>query len=77
MSQEATEKKHTTIFVNEKSFDVTEDALTREQILQLAGFDVNEYDLFMLQGGASFKIAPSQAVDLSFATIVKFNCAPK
>lgn len=45
-----------TIFVNKKKFDVKEEKLSGAQILQLAGFDSNQYDLFLIHGQKSEKI---------------------
>jgi hypothetical protein len=63
------------IFVNKKEFRVTEDALTGTQILQLAGFDPNQYDLFLIRGQKSDQIAPDQSVKIENG--LHFNAIPK
>lgn len=52
------------IFVNKKQIPVTEDVLTGQQILEKAGLDVNQYDLFQVHGQTSQKIEPNQSVDI-------------
>jgi len=52
------------IFVNKKQYKVTERTLTGQQILGLAGFDVNQYDLFMVRGQSSDQIQPNQSVEI-------------
>lgn len=52
------------ILVNKKEFKVSQDSLTGEQILALAGYAVNQYDLFLVHGQSSQKIEPSQQVEI-------------
>jgi hypothetical protein len=52
------------IFVNKKQYKVTERTLTGQQILGLAGFDENQYDLFMVRGQSSDQIQPNQSVEI-------------
>ena len=67
--------QETIIFVNKKQIRVTEDSLTGKQILEKAGFNVNEYDLFLVHGQNSQKIEPDQVVaiknGLHFNAILK------
>jgi hypothetical protein len=63
------------IFVNKKQFRVTEDKLTGSQILQLAGYDPNQYDLFLVHGQKSEQIAPDQSVEIKDG--MHFNAIPK
>lgn len=65
MSTEQQEKDKTKeIFVNKKQIRVVEDSLTGRQILERAGFDVNQYDLFLVHGQNSQKIEPDQSVEI-------------
>ncbi len=52
------------IFVNKKQLKVNQSTLTGQQILQLAGFDVNQYDLFLVKGESSEQIQPGQSVEI-------------
>lgn len=61
---EQTKEHEKVIFVNKKQFKVTEDSLTGAQILALAGFDVNQYDLFLVHGQSSQKVEPNQSVKI-------------
>lgn len=63
MTQEKKEKEQV-IFVNKQQFKVEQDKLTGEQILQLAGFNPAEYDLYLVHGQTSQKIEAGQVVDL-------------
>lgn len=53
-----------TIFVNKKKFEVKEEKLSGAQILQLAGFDSNQYDLFLIHGQKSEKIEADHFVTI-------------
>jgi len=53
-----------TIFVNKKKFEVKEEKLSGAQILQLAGFDPTQYDLFLIHGQKSDKIEVDQFVTI-------------
>ena len=59
------EKKEYVIFVNKKQIKVSENKLTGQQILSLAGYDVNQYDLFLIRGQQSEQIQPNQSVEIS------------
>jgi len=63
------------IFVNKKQIRVEEDSLTGRQILEKAGFDANQYDLFLVHGQDSDEIKPDQAIaiknGLHFNAILK------
>lgn len=50
------------IFVNKKQLRVEEDQLSGKDILQMAGFDQNNYDLFHVRGQKSEKIEPTKIV---------------
>lgn len=56
--------KEKEIFVNKKRLVVTEDSLTGAQILQRAGFDPAQYDLFLVHGQKSDLISPDQSVEI-------------
>jgi hypothetical protein len=56
--------KENVIFVNKKQLKVTEASLTGQQILALAGYDVNQYDLFLIHGQQSEQIQPNQTVEI-------------
>lgn len=65
MSTEQKENEKTKeIFVNKKQIRVVEDSLTGRQILERAGFDVNQYDLFLIHGQNSQKIEPDQSIEI-------------
>lgn len=53
-----------TIYVNKKKFYVKEDTLAGKEVLELAGFDVNKYDLFLVQGQKSEQIPDAQSVEI-------------
>jgi hypothetical protein len=57
-------QKEFVIFVNKKQLKVTQETLTGQQILQLANFDVNQYDLFLVKGESSEQIQPNQSVEI-------------
>jgi len=71
------DKKHDSdvVHVNKKRFEVSEEKLTGTQILQLAGYDPNQYDLFLVHGQKDELIAPNQPVEiengLQFNAILK------
>ena len=52
------------IFVNKKKIEIAEENLTGAQILQRAGFKADEYDLFLVHGQQSDKIAPDQSIHI-------------
>ena len=52
------------IFVNKKKFRVEQRSLKGAQILQLVGYNVNEYDLFLVRGQTSEKIDADQSVEI-------------
>ena len=52
------------IFVNKKQIKVEESSLTGRQILERAGYDVNQYDLFLIHGQSNQPIAPDQSVEI-------------
>ena len=53
------------IFVNKtKKISVAEATITGADILQRAGFDVNQYDLFLVRGQTSNKIESNQEVEI-------------
>jgi hypothetical protein len=52
------------IFVNKKQLKVSEDKLTGQKILTIAGYDVNQYDLFLVHGQQSEQIQPNQVVEI-------------
>ena len=63
------------IFVNNKEIHVTEDVLLGKEILELAGFDVDKYDLFLVVGQKSERIKDNQPCeiknDMQFHAILK------
>lgn len=61
----AEKDKEYVIFVNKQQVKVTEDKLTGKQILEKAGINPNEYDLYLVHGQKSQKIEPDQIVDIS------------
>ena len=62
--KEEHEKREHIIFVNKKQIKVSENKLTGQQILSLAGYDVNQYDLFLIRGQQSEQIQPNQLVEI-------------
>lgn len=52
------------IFVNKKQIKVDESHLTGKQILEMAGYDVNQYDLFLVHGQNNQPIPPDQTVEI-------------
>jgi len=52
------------IFVNKKQLKVAEKTLTGQQILALAGYAVDKYDLFLVQGQKDEQIKPEQSVEM-------------
>ena len=64
-----------TIYVNKQKFYVKKDVLTGKQILEIAGFDADKYDLFLVQGQHSEKIKEDQPYeiknDLQFNALLK------
>jgi hypothetical protein len=52
------------IFVNKKQLKVTEASLTGQQILTIAGYDINQYDLFLVHGQQSEQIQSNQSVEI-------------
>ena len=68
-------KDELVIIVNKKQIRVDEDSLTGRQILEKAGLDANQYDLFLVRGQNSEKIEAEQGVSikngLQFNAILK------
>jgi hypothetical protein len=64
MMEAESKEKGKEIFVNKKRLVVTEDSLTGAQILQRAGFDPAQYDLFLVHGQKSDLIPPDQPVEI-------------
>lgn len=65
MESESKHKEHEkVIFVNKKEIRVDEDDLTGKQILEKAGFDPNQYDLFLVHGQTGQKIEQDQHVEI-------------
>lgn len=64
METPKTTGKEYIIFVNKKQLKVTESTLTGQQILTQAGYDVNQYDLFLIHGQQSEQIPPGQSVKI-------------
>lgn len=58
------QNKEYVIFVNKQQVKVTEDKLTGKQILEKAGINPNEYDLYLVHGQKSQKIELDQVVDI-------------
>ena len=56
--------KEQIIFVNKQQIRVLEDKLTGQEILQKAGLDPNQYDLFLVRGQTGEKIESGQYVDI-------------
>ncbi len=52
------------IHVNKKQFKVTEHTLTGQQILALAGYSADKYDLFLVHGQKDEQILPDQTVEM-------------
>ncbi|MCE7736979.1 MAG: hypothetical protein GPJ54_18990 [Candidatus Heimdallarchaeota archaeon] len=52
------------IFVNKKQIKIEEDELTGKQILEKAGYDPTQYDLFLINGQSSQKIESDQTVEI-------------
>lgn len=52
------------IHVNKKQLKVTENTLTGHQILTLAGYSVDQYDLFLVHGQKDEQIKPDQTVKI-------------
>ena len=52
------------IFVNNKEYHVKEDVLLGKEILELAGFDVDKYDLFLVRGQKSERIKDNQQCEI-------------
>lgn len=63
-SESKTKEREKIIFVNKKPIHVSEDSLTGRQILEKAGFDPGQYDLFLVHGQNSQKIEPDQSVEI-------------
>jgi hypothetical protein len=61
---ELNEPKERIIFVNRKQLKVEQDNLTGSEILQLAGYDPSQYDLYLVHGQESTKVEPSQLVEI-------------
>ena len=59
------EKKEYVFFVNKKEIQVSQEDLTGKEILSLAGYDVNQYDLFLIHGQQSEQIKPDQSIKIS------------
>jgi hypothetical protein len=57
-------EKEYVIFVNKKELKVAESSLTGREILSRAGYDVNQYDLFLIRGQQSEQIQPDQTVEI-------------
>ena len=51
-----------TIIVNKTRIRVSEDSLDGRQILELAGFNPNEYDLFQISGQDNNMVEPGKPV---------------
>lgn len=68
-------KDELVIIVNKKQIRVDDDSLTGRQILEKAGLDANQYDLFLVRGQNSEKIEAEQGVSikngLQFNAILK------
>lgn len=68
-------KDELVIIVNKKQIRVDEDSLTGRQILEKAGLDANQYDLFLVRGQNSEKIEAEQG--LSIKNGLQFNAILK
>ncbi len=64
MSSEEKKEDKDVIFVNKKRFEVSEEKLTGTQILQRAGYDPSQYDLFLVHGQKDELIGPNQPVEI-------------
>lgn len=64
MTMDKEKQKNTVFFVNKKQIKVDVEKILGKEILSLAGFDSNQYDLFLVHGQQSQKIEPEQLVDL-------------
>ena len=65
MEQERKEKnKDMIIFVNKAKIPVVEDKLSGAEIIQKAGLDVNQYDLFHVRGQTSTKIESDHQIEI-------------
>ena len=58
------QKDYKAIYVNKKKFYVKEDTLTGKEILELAGFDPNKYDLFLIRGQNSELIPDARRIEI-------------
>ena len=69
------DKESKIIFVNNKKLFVKEDVLLGKEILELAGFEPNKYDLFLVRGQKSERIEENQRCeiknDMHFNAILK------
>ncbi len=52
------------IHVSKKEFKFTENMLTGMQILTLAGYSVDQYELFLVHGQQDEQIKPDQTVEI-------------
>ena len=68
-------KDELVIIVNKKQIRVDEESLTGRQILEKAGLDANQYDLFLVRGQNSEKIEVEQG--LSIKNGLQFNAILK
>jgi len=57
-------KNEKIIHVNRKQIRVSEDELTGRQILEKAGIDEHQNDLFLIHGNESNKIEPDEIVKI-------------
>ena len=64
MSTETQSKTTKIIFVNKTQIRVEGDTLTGKQILEQAGFNAAEYDLFLRDGPESKKIGQDDSVSI-------------
>ena len=58
------DNKEKVIFVNKKQFKVEQDSMNGRQILELAGYDVNQYDLYYVHGQTTQQIQSDEVVEL-------------
>jgi hypothetical protein len=58
------ENHESVIFVNKKQIRVDESSLTGRQILERAGYDPNQYDLFLVHGQTNQKIGLDEPVHI-------------
>ncbi len=63
MNEKSKDKEYV-VFVNKQQVKLTEDQLTGKQILEKAGINPNEFDLYLVQGQNSLKIEPDKIVDI-------------